>query len=144
MVTANFWETTMFKFNQVLALSVTLVLILANAVVTAQEEPKYYSGAWPNSAGDYPIRRQYQGTWRVVDPDPQGLNCRNNIPPYAGSEKIVARFLKGTEITLIQRGRGAFEIGEDKEGLPWLAVRLGNNICWVRANQQYVVPVKQD
>lgn len=124
-----------------------VLLLLLTAPGIAQEPPDFYSGSWPDRNGDYPIRRQYHGTWKVVDPDPNGLNCRGNIPPFARSRDIVTTFPTGTLINLVKRDRGVFEIGDSPRGEPWLRVRLLTPedivpTCWVRANRRYVMPVR--
>lgn len=124
-----------------------VLLLLLTAPGIAQEPPDFYSGSWPDRNGDYPIRRQYHGTWKVVDPDPNGLNCRGNMLPGGGSEKIVTTFPTGTLINLVKRERGVFEIENSFQGEPWLRVRLFTTPerwgeCWVRANRRYVMPVR--
>lgn len=130
-------------------LSICLTLILGVQPVFAQEPPDFYRGSWPDSRGNYLIREQYHGTWQVVDPDPKGLNCRGNIPPFGGSDNIIATFPTGTLINAIPRERGAFELGEESsQNRPWLRVRLfergGRQECWVRANQRYVIPIRPE
>ncbi|MEB3281836.1 MAG: hypothetical protein VKK42_23225 [Lyngbya sp.] len=131
-------------------LSVCIILILGMKPVFAQEAPDFYQGLWPDSRGNYPIRQQYHGTWQVVDPDPKGLNCRGNIPPFGGSDKIIAVFPTGTLINAVRRERGVFELGEESsQNQPWLRVRLferegRQESCWVRANQRYIIPVRPE
>lgn len=130
-------------FFQLVGWGVGAVIVFLNLPLLAQESPNFYTGEWPNASGDYPIRQEYSGSWRVVDLDTNGLNCRKNIPPGGGSEEVAERFPPNTLITLVKRQRGVFEIETDQQGKPWLRVQLPNGLdCWVRANQQYVVPVK--
>jgi hypothetical protein len=108
----------------------------------------------PNADGDYP--RTGHKLWRVVDPDPNGLNCHWSEempdPWYAPDAQfpdlniqdwsIVRHFGAGTVLTANTTPAGFVFIHDDRY-LPWLKVSLGDNdeICLVRANQQFVVPV---
>ncbi|MEA5521292.1 hypothetical protein [Limnoraphis robusta] len=132
-----------------LLLSVCITLMLGIKPVFAQEAPDFYQGNWPDSQGNYPIRQQYHGSWQVVDRDPKGLNCRANIPPYAGSKEIRAIFPTGTLINAVRRDRGVFELGEESsQNQPWLRVQLfgqeGRQECWVRANKNYIIPIRPE
>ncbi|MGL5082160.1 MAG: hypothetical protein ACRC8A_11800 [Microcoleaceae cyanobacterium] len=127
--------------------AIALTLGSFNPPSIAQDSPTFYSGRWPDRNGDFPIRQTYHGTWQVADPDSKGLNCRANIPPSADSDTIVTTFPKDTLLNTVKRERGVFEIGEDRQGFPWLRVQLhggGKRECWVRANRKYVVPIKSE
>ncbi|NJK39551.1 MAG: hypothetical protein HC835_19075 [Oscillatoriales cyanobacterium RM2_1_1] len=131
-----------------LGLSLTLVAGSDNSPSIAQEAPDFHSGPWPDRSGDYPIRQTYHGMWQVMDTDPQGLNCRGNIPPGQGSAQVIAQFPQDTLLNAVKRERGVFELEKDQRGFPWLRVRLyekdGKAECWVRANSQFVVPIKPE
>ncbi|MGB3239021.1 MAG: hypothetical protein WBB29_12045 [Geitlerinemataceae cyanobacterium] len=109
----------------------------------------------PNADGDYP-RTSHQ-LWRVVDADLNGLNCRwsEEMPDlwYAPDARfpdlniqdwtIVRRFDSGAFLTANTTPAGFTYIYDDRH-FPWLKVSLGENdeICLVRANQEFVVPVQ--
>lgn len=100
------------------------------------------------------------GKWIVVDPDPNGLNCRwsEQMPkdwyaPHAkfpnrnvGQWSIVRRFKKNTSSQYLTANitPAGFATFTDELGKPWLKVSIGSNdqICLVRANVQYIRPVK--
>lgn len=108
----------------------------------------------PNAQGDYP--RTSHLLWTVVDADPNGLNCRwseeISDPWYSPGARfgdfniadwaIVRRFWSGTVLNANRTPAGFTYIYDDR-GFPWLKVSLGDRdeICLVRANQQFVVPV---
>ncbi len=106
-----------------------------------------------NANGDY-LRTSHR-QWRVVDPDPQGLNCRwsDQVPPdwYAPHAQwpaldimdwpVVRRFRTGTILTANTTPAG-FATLTDNRGLPWLKVAIGegDRICLVRANRLFIRP----
>ncbi len=83
--------------------------------------------------------------WEVVDPDPNGLNCRylnRSEGSPTGSNDIYNYPVSNT----LMRGE-AFNsprIIYDDRNLPWLWVGSSstNHICFVRANSSYVRPVR--
>lgn len=104
----------------------------------------------PNANGDYLRTRHRQ--WRVVDPDPEGLNCRwlegvdqdREWDAYIDLEMmswpVVVRFQAGTLLRASTRFNG-WSIVTDNRGLPWLKVALGNDrLCLVRANRRFIRP----
>jgi len=109
----------------------------------------------PNGNGDY-TRTSHQ-SWVVVDPDPNGLNCRwsGQMPsdwyaPHAQFPRmnvvnwpVALRFGNGTRLTANTAPAG-FATMMDERGLPWLKVSIGDQdqICLVRANRQFVRPVR--
>lgn len=118
----------------------TAIALFGVPAIAQMGSPTFYDGYWPDGNGDYPIRQEYVGNWQVVDSDPEGLNCRGNIPPGGGSETIVAKFYEGDFIQAVSRGRGIYEI-EELDGKPWLRVRLSDGgECWIRANELYIEP----
>lgn len=108
----------------------------------------------PNDVGDYP--RTSHLLWTVVDPDPNGLNCRwsEAMPEHWYSPaarfpdfniqdwEVVRRFNWGTVLTANRTPAGFTYIYDDRRS-PWLKVSIGDNdeICLVRANQEFVVPL---
>ncbi|HEY9632539.1 MAG TPA: hypothetical protein V6D14_03980 [Coleofasciculaceae cyanobacterium] len=112
----------------------------------------------PNGNGDYSGNVGYE-KWIVVDPDPNGLNCRwseqapkewyapdANIPNWnIGQWPVVRRFKKDTSSQYLTANLtpGGFATVTDELGKPWLKVSIGSDeeICLVRANADYVQPV---
>ena len=113
-----------------------------------------------NQAGDFagPV---WQDKWKVVDPDPAGLNCRwsEKMPPdwqATGAQlprlevdqwPVVARF-EADEILFTQPDAANLVTLQDVQGRPWLKVKRwsetetpGNETCLVRANQRYIQPL---
>jgi len=132
-----------FRVKQLIAIVIVGVAIAFFSLpAMAQQAPDFYEGNWPDFNGDYPLRQEYQSTWQVVDSDPQGLNCRDKIPTFSNEGKVEVSFSEGTILKAVERERGAIEIVSDLGDKPWLGVELPDDkTCWVRANQQYVVPV---
>ena len=107
----------------------------------------------PNSDGDYTDRGQIR--WQVVDPDPNGLNCRwsasnprewyspaANFPMNVTQWAAVRRFPAGTVLTANTTPAG-FALMFDTRNKPWVKVSIGSNdeICLVRANRQFIRPI---
>lgn len=108
-----------------------------------------------NENGDYITGDHYY--WEVVDPDPNGLNCRtvnatiyellqlNNPTPFDFFNwPVVGVLYQGQRFHVSSSNRGVF--WWDTRKLPWLYVKdsdQGNVTkgCFVRANSQYVKPV---
>ncbi len=94
--------------------------------------------------------------WVVVDPDPDGLNCRwsQAVPESWYSPgaawptmniwqwPVVRQFKYGTVLVANQTPAGSVLI-DDERDLPWLKVRQGSNdeICLVRANERFILPL---
>lgn len=107
-----------------------------------------------DATGNY--RRSGHRTWRVVDSDPNGLNCRwseamptdwyspaTQFPDQNFAQwPVVRRFSTGTTLTANLSPAG-FEVFYDRRRQPWLKVSLGDNeqICLVRANAVYIQPI---
>ncbi|MCL1467878.1 hypothetical protein [Argonema galeatum] len=126
-------------------------LCLVAVAAKAQEIPL----PRPDRNGNYPLVMTKE--WVVVDPDPNGLNCRwssqmprewmdpgATFPTMNVSQwPVVRRFRKNTRISanLGPAGSGTFE---DENGSPWLKVSIGDDdrICLVRANARFVRPVR--
>lgn len=112
-----------------------------------------------DSNGDYSGKTSHQ-KWIVVDPDPDGVNCRwsEAMPTawYAPDAKlpslnisqwsVVRRFTKNTPSQSLQANLtpAGFATLMDDSGKPWLKVNIDSNdqICLVRANSKYIQPVK--
>lgn len=121
------------------------------AIALAADLPK------PNAAGDYSVRTSHR-LWTVMDPDPNGVNCRwspkapaNWYDPVAkfppadyGSWKVVRRF-KRNQVVNSNITPAGFAILTDTQRKPWLKVSIGPNdqICLVRANVKFVRPVQK-
>lgn len=131
---------------------IAIALVTGAAISTsAVENPK------PDKNGDYPARTSHRN-WIVVDPDPNGLNCRwsSAIPTewYSPSAKfpttpvtswrVVRRFKKNTAITANDTPAG-FVMLPDQKKTPWLKVSIGpkDQICLVRANAKFVRPIQR-
>ncbi|MFK8182441.1 MAG: hypothetical protein AB8B99_03640 [Phormidesmis sp.] len=107
-----------------------------------------------DSAGDFSTRVGYN-LWKVVDPDPAGVNCRwsPEMPTewYSpGADwpdgdfqnwPVVRTFAKGKNLTSNGTPAGFMTV-MDSRRLPWLKIAIGENdqICLVRANTRYIVP----
>ncbi|MFB2924280.1 MULTISPECIES: hypothetical protein [Aerosakkonema] len=138
-----------FKIKSLLLSATALCLVAIGA--KAQETPLPRA----DRNGNYPLVMSER--WVVVDPDPNGLNCRwssrmprewmdpgATFPRMNISEwPVVRRFRKNTRIgvNLGPAGSGTFE---DENGLPWLKVSIDDDdrICLVRANSRFVRPVR--
>lgn len=87
--------------------------------------------------------------WLVVEPDSEGLNCRNT------NGDVVVTLAYGAVVDSVFGGEDAIEL---VDGQPWLKVsanawdlrrRVVDDIavaytCYVRANRQYIAPVNPD
>ena len=111
------------------------------------------------SNGDYSGKTSHQ-KWIVVDPDPEGVNCRwseamptswyapdTKLPALSISQwSVVRRFAKDTSSQNLTANTtpAGFVTINDESGKPWLKVNIGSNdrICLVRANSKYVQPVR--
>lgn len=136
----------MMKWNSCKTLIVGSVMAVCGAITVgnlpapAQMGPEYYTGSWPDTAGNFPLRQAYQGRWRVVDPDPNGLNCRASLPSPAGDIDVVTTFIQGDILQAIPRERGVTELVSVQDQT-WLRVKLdAGSTCWVRANVQFLEP----
>ncbi|MGC9525444.1 MAG: hypothetical protein ACP5D7_07885 [Limnospira sp.] len=139
---------------------VGLILILVvgslfagiTAPVAADSLPK------PNDKGDY-IGNSSHAYWQVVDPDPQGLNCRmgeqsikeiwspdNPGFPPIGSWPVVST-LSENEVFEGQLSYGGFVFTFDQNRDPWIFIKNKSDgtpaNCFVRANNLFVQPVEE-
>ncbi len=111
-----------------------------------------------DASGEY-SRRTLHTHWRVVDPDPEGLNGRlaRDFPvnydsvaaPWPSSPPlswpVVARFASGSLLRARTGNVGVIRI-KDPQGRSWMMVSRpeGSGICFVRAHQRYIRPVDPD
>lgn len=83
--------------------------------------------------------------WEVVDPDPNGLNCRY-LNRTEGSPTGSNNFYNYPVSQTLMRGQtfNSPKIVYDDRNLPWLWVgsSMTNHICFVRANSNFVRPVR--
>lgn len=102
-----------------------------------------------DSNGDYHPsdrnRPHVNWEWEVVDPDPNGLNCRylNRLEgsPTGGNDI----YNYPVSYTIMQGERfNSPQIAYDDRNLPWLRVggSMTSHICFVRANSDFVRPVR--
>ncbi len=126
----------MSQLNRSKAFLMTFTLTLLAVPAMAQSLPQ------PDRNGDYmPKEGASHELWMSVDSDPKGLNCRGNIPPFEGSQQVLASFKKDQTFTAVAPVRGIERIALDDKGKPWLRVQLNDNKeCWVRANSRFLSP----
>lgn len=137
--------------KQLTAPIVVTGLMMVGTPLAASDLPK------PNAEGDY--ERAPHPYWMVVDPDPSGLNCRmgrysyneildprNAIPLDFLSLPVVGTFSQGDRFQT-DLGPAGFGRITDTRGKPWLYVMDTDangapSHCFVRANNQFVIPVE--
>ncbi|MBD2097491.1 hypothetical protein H6F90_20550 [Trichocoleus sp. FACHB-591] len=122
-----------------------------------------------NQQGDYPApppgqRGGRQVNWQVVDSDPKGLNCRMarqfqgisvdsiDAPPDLSARNkhnisqwpVVFAFKRGQRLRA-ETGNWDNQIMlTDRQGKPWLPVSTSKGNCFVRANSNFIRPVRED
>lgn len=118
-----------------------------------------------NQKGDYRtnIKTSAYTTWQIVDPDPNGLNCRmahHHRPAHfesqdkgstsiegnrhnIGNWPVLLKLRNGTRLNAPLTGRAgeSQKIILDENGRPWLALNTYLGACLVRANSQYIQPI---
>jgi hypothetical protein len=123
----------------------------------------------PDQQGDYPAppQRQRGGrqvNWQVVDSDPKGLNCRmakqfqgttvdsidapadlsvrnkHNISQWP----VVFAFKRGQRIQAVTGNLANQIMLTDQQGKPWLPVSTSKGNCFVRANSNFIKPIRED
>jgi hypothetical protein len=132
-------------------ISITAILFGRSHTNLAEELPK------STTSGDYSARTSHRH-WVVVDPDPDGVNCRwsSAIPAnwYDPGVKLplatidqwpVVRTYKRNSVVTSNITPAGFAILPDTQNRPWLKVSIGPNdqICLVRANSKYVRPYQK-
>ena len=127
------------------------ILFLIVSVVSAFSAGKL---PVPDKNGDYVYATEHM-VWKVVDPDPNGLNGRLS-PKFPQNWEdprskwpvmninqwpVVIKFQKGDRLIAIRGNRGV-NIIKDTRGKPWLMVEYTElKPCFVRANSQFIKPV---
>jgi hypothetical protein len=111
----------------------------------------------PNASGDYAGRTSHR-FWVVVDPDPEGVNCRWSaaMPAnwYAPGAKLplanidqwtIVRSFKRNSVLTSNITPAGFALLYDNRNKPWLKVSIGakDQICLVRANSKFVQPFQK-
>lgn len=144
-------------------------ILFSTAIAISLLAPAAIALPVPNQAGDYTNTRRGNGhrDWKVIDPDPTGLNCRMakqfqgiamdavNTPdellsrdykPNINTWKVIRRFRPGQRLSAVTGNGMNQHLQFDDRGKPWMAVRvstLGNVIvdCFVRANRRLIQPL---
>lgn len=129
-----------------------LLSLIPTVVLAASNLPK------PNAMGDYATRTSHR-FWVVVDPDPQGVNCRwsanmpanwydpgANLPSLTFDQWDVVRRFKRNSVLISNTTPAGFALMFDESNKPWLKVRTGTKeqICLVRANSKYIQPIEKN
>ena len=115
---------TMLKRTLMVAIA-SYILTFAGAAFAAQPAQPDREGYFRNI--DWP-------SWRVVDRDPNGLNCRRGP---GTNNPIITRFPLMTLLVPVR----PHQVKLDRDGDPWMEVRLANgSSCFVSANAWYVMP----
>jgi hypothetical protein len=88
--------------------------------------------------GDYTWDR-----WTVVDSDPAGLNCREATGRYSDqvvpNGRVVTTFQNGEVIqSFLNRRPDAIFFADENPEKPYLLVRVGSELCFVRANTRFI------
>lgn len=112
----------------------------------------------PNDRGNYMTKSDHL-YWQVVDPDPNGLNCRMGNarieeiwnPDHLGFPAIsswpAVTALKPDEVFRAQPSYGGFVITFDDQFLPWIFIKKKPDgtpaNCFVRANSALIKPVEK-
>jgi hypothetical protein len=146
----------MFKKLRVIGLILMLivgwVLTGLTAPVWADSLPK------PDEMGDY-VGNSKHVYWKVVDSDPQGLNCRMGeqaieriwspdnpgFPPIGSWPAVIT--LRENEVFEGQLSYGGFIFTFDDNRDPWIFIKNKSDgtpaNCFVRANNLFVRPVEK-
>jgi hypothetical protein len=111
----------------------------------------------PNNQGDY-TGRAYHTYWEVVDPDPNGINCRMTNSSFEellrANNRTPFNFFNWSLVGVLKQGQrfesfpsNAAGTFRDTRGLPWLFVGKSYAAgaaqgCFVRANSQFVKPIQ--
>ncbi|BAI91037.1 hypothetical protein [Arthrospira platensis] len=112
----------------------------------------------PNDNGDY-IGNSNHLYWQVVDPDPNGLNCRMGSesikevwnPEKSGFPRIinfpVVERLQTDEVFTGKLSYGGFIVTLDSDLKPWIYIEEKADAtpanCFVRANDLFIKPIEK-
>lgn len=124
---------------------------------TTQNSPPQAQMPQPNERGEY--TRTSHRYWQVVDPDPNGLNCRmgphsireienpgSKIDLNIGSWPVVGTLKEGEKFEIYLGPSGLGVLYDDRDR-PWFFVQKSENIDgpgngFVRAHSSLVQPVQ--
>ena len=123
----------------------------------------------PNQQGDYPAppprqRGSRQVNWQVVDSDPKGLNCRmarqfqgisvdgTDAPADLSARNkhniaqwpVIFAFKRGQRLQAVTGNLANQIMLTDQQGKPWLPVYTSKGNCFVRANSNFIRPIRED
>ncbi len=137
------WRTP----KEILAGLLVACLVLPAIAQTPLPQPDRHGDYYSNDApakGTVPVDSKLSpgSLWRVVS---QGLNCRRSP---AQRTAITRQFQRGDILQVeVYRG-GSDEVllnAKDASGKPWMPVRgkNSNQVCYVRANNRYIQPLKR-
>jgi len=108
-----------------------VAMAIASAITTTPWAA-YAVKPQPDNQGNF--RNLNWPSWRVVDRDPNGLNCRQGP---GTNHRIIRRFNFLIPITPVSSRSIKF----DKDQDPWVEVNLENNqSCFVRSHSAYILP----
>ena len=124
-----------------IGLCLSALIVLPTHLAVAQERRLV-----EDENGDYYIegeRGPLPYEWEVVDPDPNGLNCRL-ADRHSAQGQDYYNFPVGDTFKQGELIRGPL-IALDDRGRPWvwIGTSMSRYHCWVRANSQFVRPVRQ-
>jgi len=120
-------------FRNFVAIAITTATIGITGI-SAQALPLQASGVQPQPDSRGNFHQVNWQSWRVVDRDPNGLNCRRGP---GMNHQIVRRlsFLR----PIAPASSNAVKLDKDRD--PWVQVRLENNqTCFVRSHSAYILP----
>jgi hypothetical protein len=116
--------------------------------------PIDYEPVQPDARGNFPYRTLHR-YWKVVDPDPAGLNARLH-PNFPGNYEdprvtwpsgdvrawpVLRTFARGSLLAAVPGNVGMI-IRHDSDQSPWLMVENpAGGICFVRAHKDFIRPV---
>lgn len=108
--------------------------ILAIAIASAITTTVLGVNAQPQPDRQGNFRNVNWQSWRVVDRDPNGLNCRQGP---GTNYNIIRRLRFLTKITPVSPP----EVKLDQDQFPWVEVTINNNqSCFVRSHSAFILP----
>ncbi|WP_017662010.1 hypothetical protein [Baaleninema simplex] len=143
----GFWKRTLAAIGIAIALWLSIAVPVGAAELPQADETGNYSG------------RSCHQHWEVVDPDPNGLNCRRaeiglkelyglglQDLPEIGNWEVIGTLSEGETFTAALFPSG-FNGVYDKNSNPWLFVDRVDRAdspsqCLVRANANFVKPIE--